>query len=294
MTWEWSDIRAFLAVADAGTTLGAAKALGMNQTTCARRIAALEAALGVRLFDRSASGYALSAEGQALLPAARALGEAALAFGNEAAAWRRRGLGVLRVTTNDAVAELVLAPAVARFRAAHPDVSIELDVTERFVDIAAGEADIAVRGAEQISADASLIQRRLPDSRWGVYCSPAYAAANGKPASVRDLRGHPIATLGGAILAATRALDPGLRIVDVTNSTNSLRAALQAGYSVGALPCHVGDATPGLERCFLVDPPSPAWLIYAERLRGRPEARAFIDFLVAHFDAIRPQLMGEA
>jgi DNA-binding transcriptional LysR family regulator len=293
MTWEWSDIRAFLAVADAGTTLGAAKALGMNQTTCARRIAALEAALGVRLFDRSAAGYALSAEGRALLPAARALGEAALALENEAAVWRRRGLGVLRVTTNDAVAELVLAPAVARFRADHPDVSIELDVTERFVDIAAGEADIAVRGAEQLAADASLIQRRLPDSRWAVYCSHAYAAANGKPDALTALAGHPIATLGGAVLAATRALDPELRIVDVTNSTNSLRASLQAGYSVGALPCHVGDATPGLERCFLIDPPSPAWLIYAERLRGRPEARAFIDFLAAHFETMRPRLMGE-
>ena len=293
MRWEWGDLRYFLAVAEAGTTLGAARSLGVNQTTCARRIAALEEALGVALFERSASGYALTTEGEALLPAARGFGECAAGFKRTVDELRNAGLQLLRVTTNDAMADPLVAPAIARFRAEHPDVRVELNITDALIDIAAGEADIAIRGAEQAASAGSVIQRRLPGSRWGFYCSPGYAAANGMPGGVGEAGAHSIATLGGAVQAVVQMMAPGAQVVDVTNSVGSLVAVLRAGYCIGPLPCLVGDAAAGLMRCFLLPDEAPTWLVYAERLKGRPEARAFIDFLIAHCEAMRPALRGE-
>jgi DNA-binding transcriptional LysR family regulator len=167
MAWEWSDIRCFLAVAEAGTTLGAARALAMNQTTCARRIAALETALRLKLFDRSASGYALTPEGAALLPAARSFGDCAAAFERAASSARAAGIGVLRVTTNDGMADSIVTPAIVRFRTLHPDVLVDLNITDRLVDLASGEADIAIRGSLEAGGGPGLIQRRLPDLYWG-------------------------------------------------------------------------------------------------------------------------------
>ena len=292
MRWDWGDARYFLAVAECGTTLGAARLLGVNQTTCARRIAALEAALGLTLFDRSATGYALTAEGEALVPPARALADAAEQMAQSAEAARRSGIGALRVSTSDALGDTIVAPAIARFRAAHPELRVELDISDRFVDLAAGEADIALRGSHLAPGEEGLIQRRLPDMRWGLYCSTAYAEAHGRPADPHALAEHPIATLGGAVLQALRETAPHARIVDVTNSVGSLTAVLRAGYCTGLLPCLIGDADPALVRCFASDGPAPLWLVYAERLRGRREARAFLDFLVAHVEEMRPRLQG--
>lgn len=293
MRWDWNDARYFLAVAESGTTLGAARALGVNQTTCARRIAALEAALGLSLFDRSASGYALTPEGEAVLAPARALAEAAAQFDSGAQAARRTGLGAIRLTTSDALGDTVAAPAIAAFRAHHPELVIELDITDRLVDIAAGEADIALRGSLIAGNDPGLIQKRLPDMRWGFYCSLAYAEANGAPGDPEALARHPLATLGGAVVEAVRREAPHARIVDVTNSIGALGAVLRAGYCVGLLPCMTGDGDPMLRRCFVMDVAAPLWLVYAERLRGRPEARAFLDFLLSHVEALRPALQGE-
>ena len=293
MRWDWTDARYFLAVAESGTTLGAARALGVNQTTCARRIAALEAALGLSVFYRAACGYALPPAGEAGGAPARGLAEAAAQFDSSAQAARRTGLRTIRLTTSDALGDTMAAPAIAAFRAHHPELVIELDITDRLVDIVAGEADIALRGSLIAGNDPGLIQKRLPDMRWGFYCSTAYADANGVPGDPQALASHPLATLGGAVVEAVRRDAPHAKIVDVTNSIGALGAVLRAGYCVGLLPCMTGDADPGLKRCFVMDTAAPLWLVYAERLRGRAEARAFLDFILDHVERLRPQLQGE-
>jgi DNA-binding transcriptional LysR family regulator len=217
---------------------------------------------------------------------------AAERFGSTADALARTVTGSIRLSTNDAIADGLLAPAISRFRRLYPGVRVILDVSERLADLAAGEADIAVRGATLASTDAHVIQRRLPDSAWAIYCAPAYAKA-APPISIETIDAHPIASLGGAILESTMRQFPDARVCDVTNSTRSLIAVLQSGDCVGALPCFVGDRAGGLVRCLTLPDPAPLWLVYAERLRRRPEARALLDEIVRCLEDARSLLAGE-
>src|SRR6476661_8765250 len=107
---DWNDLRYFLAVADAGSTLAAGRGLRVSQTTVARRIAALEEATGVALFDRRQAGYALTPAGQALLPRARAVNSAASGFIDAAASEARSLGGIVRLSTEEIFSVTLLAP----------------------------------------------------------------------------------------------------------------------------------------------------------------------------------------
>lgn len=161
--YDWDDLRCFLAVALQGSTLGAAKSLKLHQTTVARRIEALEQALGLRLFDRSAAGYALSSAGADLLPFAQEVGGAAAAFGERAALNGRRSRQIVRITTSDVLASLIITPALPAFAAAHPDVQIHTVIDDRKLDLAKGEADLALRVGTR-PKDGDLIVRSLAEA----------------------------------------------------------------------------------------------------------------------------------
>ena len=103
--FEWSDLRHFLAVARSGSTLSAAKILGVNQTTVARRVAALEEAIGEKLFDKTAGGYRLTEVGSAMVQNAERVEAEAEAFARMVAQRSRKLLGMIRVTTNDVLAD---------------------------------------------------------------------------------------------------------------------------------------------------------------------------------------------
>lgn len=113
MALDWNDLRYFLAVARAGTTLGGATALGVNQTTCARRISALEGALGLSLFERRPGGYALTAAGALLVSEAERVEAAATAFDLRAAEALRASRKLIRLSTNEVLAKAVATPAIA-------------------------------------------------------------------------------------------------------------------------------------------------------------------------------------
>ena len=105
---DWNDLRHFLAVARTGSTLAAGRELGVSQSTTARRIEALETAIGVKLFERRQSGYALTEAGQALLETAVTVENAASAFTSKAGSLARGLSGTVRFTTNELFATNVL------------------------------------------------------------------------------------------------------------------------------------------------------------------------------------------
>jgi DNA-binding transcriptional LysR family regulator len=287
--WELGDIVYFLSVARAGSTLGGAQKLGVNQTTCARRIAALESALGVRLFDRNPSGYALTDAGRALLSSAEAIEASGDAFADMAGAIRRVGAGVIRVTAVDSIADLLLAPVASRFHALHPEVCVEIAVSGDIVDLRRGEADIAIR-AGVTPNDPQLVRRRLPDSLWALYATQDYVDRHGMP-TFSTILTHGVATLDGAPRDAAIAL--GVNIVHVTNTIGALIAIVRGHGCVGAIPCVAGHAAADLIRCFDFEA-SELWLVYPERLRGIAPVRALIDAIVAQAELLRPALTGVA
>lgn len=289
---DWSDLRHFLAVARTGSTLAAARELGVNQTTCARRITALEEGLGMTLFERGREGYRLLDRARDLVAAAERVEAEVKAFLDDAAGAGRRLAGSIKVTTNEPLANAVVARAVSDFRASYPSVMVQLLIADRRLDVARGEADVALRAGPK-PTDPCLVVRELATAGWAIYCSHDYAKAHGRPKSDRDLASHPLIGLEGPPGDWIPRLAPSGEVVCISNSLANLCAMLKAGMGVSAMPCIVGDVEAELERRFTLDNQnSSVWLVYHERLRGQTHVRAFLDFLTSHVLAKRALLAG--
>lgn len=284
--FEWSDLRVFLAVARSGTTLAAARVLGVNQSTCARRIDALERALGGQLFQRTTRGYALSALGEALVEPAERVEACVVALGQAFDAARRER-PLLRFTTSDWMAEQFAQAALTEFAVIRPDIRIVLDVKNAKADLAF-EADIALRGGDGIE-DPDLIARKVADTPWGFYCGLAYAQRTDVPRDMMEALAHPLAVPAGELAEdALRQLHPAVTIGYSSNSTAALADAIASGGFVGPLPRVVGDRRADLHLCCPVEHPTPSlWIVYHERLKGAPHVRAFVDHLTRHIQAWR-------
>ena len=283
--FDWNDIRYFLAVAEHGSTLAAGRALRVSQTTVSRRIAALEEALGLAVFERLQSGYALTDTGQELLEHARQVGVHAEALFSTASAKDRSASGTVRITVEDLYSVTVLAPIIRELREAYPAIRIDLDTTGEVRNLAAGEADIAVRSCV-VPDDPNIVGRRLFPDNFNFYCSREYAAAKGVPAGPEHLGEHAlIAGGGGGIELAYNGwlASKGLMgaVVMHTGSATGLLSAVKCGAGIAALPCIVAEREPDLIRCYSParDNSSYLWLLTHERLRRTPRVRAVMDFL---------------
>lgn len=283
--FDWDDIRHFLAVAQDGSTFAAARRLRVSQTTVARRLTGLEASTGLKLFDRQPSGYVLTPAGEGLLEQARAMETAAQAVEQTVAAQARAYSGTVRLTTLDIYAFAMLVPLLHDLRSAYPDIRIELDLSEEPRDLAAGQADIALRACSAPNG-AGLVGRRMGDDCWAVYCSRGYAAEHGMPASLEDLTGHRV--IGGGGTAVWTVYKRWLESYGLAGAVSlqvdtaaGLLSAVRAGAGVAVLPMLVVYDDPDLLLCL---PPSSGrvhqlWLLTHERLRHTPRVRVVMDFL---------------
>jgi DNA-binding transcriptional LysR family regulator len=274
--YDWNDIRCFLAVARSGSTLGAAKELAVNQTTAARRIEALEQALGLKLFERGHTGSRMTDAAKALLPAAETLERAARALGDKVAA------------------NLAIMPALPEFRRLFPDIQVQIIVLDQLLDLWKGEADVAVRGASRVD-DPGLIARRVGDVPWAVYASRDYVARHGRPTSLEALNDHQL--IGGedrcADVHAVKWMLAGAprgHIQCLCNTLSNLHQAVRAGLGCAPLPCLVAGADDDLVRCLAAPGLDGIFLITTPELRDAPRVRAFLDFMAPILQARIRQL----
>ena len=272
LRFDWNDLRFLAAVLEHGSTARAARAVGVDQTTCARRIAALEQALGLELFTRDAAGYHPTPAALVLEPAAKAVAREVERFAHQVETEARRATRRIRITSEEYLTRTFLVPALARFAEAHPDVQVEVDSSTAVRDLAAGDADVAVRAGPEPN-EPGLIRRKLREDPWGVYCTPAYAKKHGAPKDMAELARHPMVLLE-ATLAAARAAGIAGSVRQVLTSVAAVQAAISTGGYVGALPGVVAEAAPDLVLCFALPEVSGIWLVYPERLRALPEIRA--------------------
>ena len=284
--YDWNDLKAFLAVAETGSTLSAAQTLRVSQTTVARRIAALEEATGLNLFERRQAGYALTPVGEAMLASAIAVRDAADRFGEAAGAKSRDAGGTVSVSTMEIFAVTVLPPILRDLRAAHPGIHIHLDTSDEPRDLAAGAADIAIRSSKQPSG-AGLVGRRIADNPWTVYCSRDYADLHGIPHSREQLAAHPFIGGGGYVWEPYQAWLKQYRLEESVvmqyDSASGLLAGVRSGMGLTILPAFLADREADLIRCI---PPkredtTGLWLLTHERLRHVPRVRLVLDFLAA-------------
>ena len=283
---DWNDLRYFLAVAREGSTLAAARALRTSQTTVARRVAALERAIGFPVFDKRQAGYLLTPVGETLLARAEQVEAAASGFAEAAQAQARDVTGSVKITSEEVYALTLLAPLLPELHQLHPEIMIELDTTSAVRELGDGEADIAVRATKMQAAAAGLVGRQLCIDDWTLYCSRDYAERHGVPANVADLKNHAIIGGGGGNLwihyqAWLRSLGLEEQVAMHHATSGGLLAGVRSGFGIAVLPCIVGDADPDLVRCL---PPRDdhgrvLWLLTHERVRHTPRVRIVIDFL---------------
>ncbi len=296
---DWSDLRFVLAVAREGSALRAAQSLGVNQTTVMRRITQIEGAVGSALFERKQNGYHLTTLGERVAAVAARIENEVDGLESAIAAEQRAISGNVRLTTSEALASHVVAPLLPDFRKAHPGVLIELLAEDRRLDLARGDADIALRTGSQPTG-AGIVARRLPNVSWSVYCSRAYASEHGAPATVEQLDGHPIIGIDGALanrpasLFLSRAA-PNSKVAARSNSLGNLVSTLKAGLGVAMLPCLIGDSEADLVRCLppIGEVDSEMWMIVREDVKSASHVRAFADFLAAQVLRMRGLLAGE-
>jgi len=296
--FDWNDLRFLLAVARDGSTIAAARSLGVNQSTVQRRLAVLERRLGQEIAERQAGGYRLTAFGAALLPHAAEVERAALALQRRVDDARRDLSGVVRVTCPEPmVGRLTHSPPLERFRQRYPQLHVEFVMSDRYIDLHDGGADVALRSGD--TDDGDLVGRKIGDSWWAVYASASYIQQHGKPASADEIAQHAVVAFDDS-MANHRAsvwlqrVAPGACVAARHGSVLSVLYAVKTGVGIAALPTAIADAEPTLQRVLGPIPElTRIWRILTlPQLRRVPRVAAFFDHMVDEIDALRPIISG--
>jgi DNA-binding transcriptional LysR family regulator len=287
MTWQWDDVRFFLAVARTGSLSGAARALGVGHVTVGRRITLFEQRLGVTLLNRTPDGFATTSAGEAILRQCAAMESAAMDLERIAAGRDSLVTGSVRVTTTEALAYQLVAPAIAALDETHPELRVDLIAGVRSLDIARREADLAVRFARPSASD--LVCRRLGEVGFSLYASKRYLASAGIPKRGQGLAGFHLITFMGAPAATSpffmgESLE-GARIA--LRCDNPLIQVQAAASNVGIVEatCFLGDSSPDLVRVWPDEAAARrvVWLIMHQDMRRAARIRAVSSVITEAF-----------
>jgi len=291
---DWDDLRLFLAVSRGGSLSAAARTLGLTQPTVGRRMTAFERKLGAKLFARHAAGRTLTRTGQRLLEHAQQMELDALSA-ERLASGRDAGLrGRVTLTATEWMLRNVVGPHLAPFLAEHRELEIELVAEARHVNLARGEADLAIRPSR--FEHHAVFEREVAAISFGLYASDSYLALHGAPDFSKRCAGHTLIAMSESL---TRVPDVAwlpqvaseARVTARTNGREPMVTMAVAGLGIACLPRFVGDATPGLR--LLPAPSAPVrklWLGAHRDARAIPRVRATSDFLAEVFARLRPAL----
>ncbi|WP_417846263.1 LysR family transcriptional regulator [Thalassospira povalilytica] len=285
---NWNDLRFFVAVAQAGTLSGAARRLGKDHTTVARRIEALEADLGAHLFDRLATGWKLTEAGENLVPVAGRIEEDVLAFERQARG-DETAHGVVRIAVPPAAGRLLFAPRLAELLRDQKNLEYEILGSSVIANLARREADVAVRMATPDQS--GLIVRKLTNLRFAVYAAKGYTdrvprkdwefCADGRNTFGDYQQGWVWETLEQELPMRVKADD-----------SQTVLAFVAAGHGLGLLPRYMADLDDRLELVFddkLGEVSKPVWLVVHPDMRRSPGVRMVMDALIKATESIPAQ-----
>lgn len=285
-------IAAFVAVAETGTFVGAARRLGRSPAGLTRAVAALERRLGARLFTRTTRVVTLTDAGRRHLDRCRGILRDVAALESGAAAERERAAGTLVVTASVVFGRLYVVPIVTEFLRRHPDVDVRLQLADDVVPLVESGIDVGIRIAHL--PDSTLRAVRVGSVRRALYASPAYLAAHGEPSSPEDLARHAIVAFAAPTQPATRwTLGRGRtrRTIDVaprlvTNLAEPAIDAAVAGAGVTRVLSYMvdhlvraGALRTVLEAC--EPPPIPIHVVHPAGSHLPLRTRLFLDLAVA-------------
>jgi DNA-binding transcriptional LysR family regulator len=301
-----TSLEVFAKVAAVGSLSGAARAMGLSQTMVTKHIASLEARLGAKLFHRTTRRLSITEAGRSYLESSERILSDMEAAEAAIAADRVEPRGLLRVNVPVVFGTRQIAPLLADFAERYPNVTIELGLNDRLVDLAEEGWDLAIRIGKL--RDSSMVARRLAPSRMVVCAAPSYLARHGTPRNVGDLASHNC--LGYTLSQQASAAEwlfgkQGDIRVQVkgnlrANNGDALRAATLAGLGVARQPTFIvaDDLRAGTLVALPLDQPeiqtTAVHAVYLPDRRPPAKVRAFIDFLATSFSPEPPWDRGLA
>lgn len=296
--FDWDDLKHLLAVARHGSTLAAGRALGVDQSTVQRRLVELERRIGQSLVQRQPSGYRLTEFGREMLPFAEAVERSVQAFERQLDTLGTETAGVIRLTCPEPIVNRIMQTGLLdRFHAKHPALRVQFVMSDKYIDLSQGDADVALRSGD--TDDDELVGRKIGDSIWAVYASQTYIERHGQPAGIEDLAKHALVGFDDTLAKHRIAqwlgkVAPDAQMAARSSSVLGLIYSVKAGIGIGPLPLPLGDAEPDLVRVLgPVAELSRIWrLLTTRELRRTPRVSAFFDFIVEEIETLRPILTG--
>ena len=297
--FDWNDLEIFLATARGGSLAAASTELRIDASTVQRRIGKLEAAMRTRLFDRSPRGYAVTPAGEDLLAHTLAMEEQVVRARRRIVGRDDTLAGTVRIATVDDLAIHVLSPILKKFRDAHPNVTVSVELRSNMTDLARQQADVAIRlGSTPPRGD--LIAKQIARIQGAFYASRDYLRKHGTPKKLEDLRDHFIVrgdvTQTGMPMERIieRWVDPD-KTAFRSESFHARWAAIRDGMGVGFLGVFMGDADKTLKRVLpLPDVGVGMYLVVHVDMRKNARVRAFVEHTYAELVALRPRFEGHA
>lgn len=281
---DWNLIRVFLAVVDSGSLTGAAALLAASQPTLSRQIGELENQAGAALFERVARGLRLTQAGTALLEPARQMQTAAQALSLTALGQTRQLAGSVRLTASEMTSAYVLPDMLAVLKQSHPEIQIEVLVSNQVENLLERQADIAIRHARP--AQGGLIARRIGEFKIGAFASAAYLAQAGGTIDLERIGDYDWIGYDRSDLMVRGFRKAGFKVdreffrFRCDNHIVGWQAAL-AGVGIGLAPYLVArrwpEMVPVLPEAMV--PPLPVWLTAHRELRSSPRVQCVFSAL---------------
>lgn len=297
--WQW--YRSFVSVLEHGSLSAAARSLGLTQPTMGRHIDGLESTLGLKLFTRSFDGFKPTDAALELRPYAEGLAATAAALQRVASSHGSGVRGTVRITASEVIGVEVLPSILAGLRQAHPDLQIELVLSNRIDDLLHRGADIAVRMVRPVQA--ALVARRIGGVELGLHAKRSYLTAHGTPKTMADLAAHTVIGFDHendfirSFQAQTRAFARATLAFRADSDLAQL-AAIRAGMGIGVCQSALAKRDPTLVRV-LNDKLSltlDTWLAMHEDLRSSPRCAvtftALAEGIAAYIGSSRKKVSG--
>ena len=292
---DWNDLRYVKAIADTGNVADAANYLDVHQSTVFRRLNTLEKDLGVRLFERLSDGYVMTMAGEDFCQSAERIEADILALNRRISGQDMRPSGTIRVTMADALLVKLLAPCLAKFRLAYPEIELEILISKDMLNLTKRDADIAIRTTNQPLE--TLVGRKVARVAIAVYGSKEYLTSHPHASNLNnhDWIGFDETVLDSATANWLKKTIPDVKFQYRFNTCMGILAAVKENIGLALLSCYLGDSDPDLVRLSLPiwELEKQLWVLTHEDLRYVTRIRTFIDFVASFLTSKTELLEGQ-
>jgi len=292
----WDDLKFVLAVGRCGGLSAAARELGVEHSTVSRRIAACEAGLGVRLFDRLPSGFEPTLEGTKAIAVAARIEQDIFSLDRQISDGDKTLAGPLRITAPQLVIQSHLAEMIARFATRYPEIDLTVSSANEVLNLHRREADVAIRMSR--SPEPNLYGRVITRQNRGFYASKKYLETLSSPLTSATPQA-PVNFVNFTLwekppLSQVQSRFANVRVSINLDEMGAVHSAIRAHMGLGLMPCFLGGSDSQLVRVpgFELQPYWDIWVLTHPDLKNVERVRIFMRFIAEEFKVISPQYQG--